>query len=579
VTGKPIGGVRRAQLITTYGVGSLIAIGSESFMVAGIDRWSEPGAYDQIIHERRLQRELAVDRFRLPPASDSDRFGDVPAVRFPEIQSCPECHRLAEARFFGAVRSPATCKQCEVQLVPSRFVVCCTAGHIDDFPYFRWLHKGGGLDATADLKHELKLKASGRSASLGDIEISCKCGVRSVTMEGALTKGALRGISSCTGRRPWLGDVPREQCDALPRAMQRGASGVWFSDVRSALSIPPWSKDVQKLVERNWKALRKAVDLRDRIEEMELANRRFSVEEIMQAVEHRRRDEEGDTDISEAALKHEEYLALVRGAAEEPGSDFVCMPWTDSAVADELDIDLVMRVKRLREVRVLRGFTRLAAPNTVPPRDRSPLYVAEQRPDWLPAIEVIGEGVFLRLQADKLASWETRPAVRSRVEPLNQAYRNRMERMGLTADREITPRLVMIHTLAHAVIAEWSLDSGYPAASLRERLYVSDEMCGVLLYTATSDAAGSLGGIVAQVESGNLTSSIRAAVERISWCSADPLCIESEVSGTDNLNRAACHACVLLPETSCEEFNSLLDRALLTGTPDHADLAFFTKIQ
>lgn len=576
--GKPIGGVRRAQLITTYGVGSLIAVGSESFMVAGIDRWSEPGPYDQIIHERRLQRELLVDRFRLPPASDSERFGDIPAVRFPEIQSCPECHKLAEARFFGA-RSPAICKPCDVQLVPSRFVVCCTAGHIDDFPYFRWLHKGGGLDPNADLKHELKLKAKGRSASLGDIEISCKCGVRSVTMEGALTKGALRGISPCTGRRPWLVDVPEEQCDALPRAMQRGASGVWFADVRSALSIPPWSKNVQKLVERNWKALRKAPNLRDRVEELELANRQFSVEEIIQAVEHRRRDEEGDTDTSEAALKHEEYRALARGAAEESGSDFVCMPWTGQGIADDLSIDLVMRVKRLREVRVLRGFTRLAAPNTVTPNLRSTLYAAERRPDWLPAIEIIGEGVFLRLQADNLAEWESRPAVRSRVDPIDQAYRDRLARMGLTTDREITPRLVMIHTLAHAVIAEWSLDSGYPAASLRERLYVSDEMSGVLLYTATSDAAGSLGGIVAQVESGNLASSIRTALERIAWCSADPLCVESAATGTDNLNRAACHCCVLLPETSCEEFNSLLDRALLTGTTDQPDLAFFPQVR
>jgi hypothetical protein len=133
----------------------------------------------------------------------------------------------------------------------------------------------------------------------------------------------------------------------------------------------------------------------------------------------------------------------------------------------------------------------------------------------------------------------------------------------------------MVHTLAHAIINEWSLDSGYPTASLRERLYVSNEMSGVLIYTATSDSAGSLGGIVAQVESGNLAISIRTAIERISWCSADPLCVESDASGTDNLNRAACHSCVLLPETSCEEFNTLLDRALLTGTPDHPDLGFF----
>lgn len=581
MTRKPIGGVRRAQLITTYGVGSLIAVGSESFMVAGIDRWPELGPFDQIIHERRLEKEFGVECFRLPPASDSDRYGDIPVVRFPEVQSCPGCNRLAKARFFGATRSPAKCKECDRELVPSRFVVCCAAGHIDDFPYYRWLHKGGDSPQDDSRRHELRLKATGRSASLGDIEISCSCGMRPVTMEGALGKGALKGISSCTGRRPWLGDVPQENCEELPRAMQRGASGVWFSDVRSALSIPPWSEGVQKLVERNWNSLRKAPDIRERLEELGLDNDRpFSVEEIIQAVERRRQDDAGLTDTSEAALKFDEYQALTRTTEEKTGrQDFVCVPWLDDSVAEEFAIDKVMRVKRLREVRVLRGFTRLAAPSAANPNQRAPLYSAENRPDWLPAVEVIGEGVFLRLDVARLAEWESRREVQSRVAPVDSAYRERFARFSLAPDREITPRLVMIHTLAHSIINEWSLDSGYPAASLRERLYVSDNMSGFLIYTATSDSAGSLGGIVAQVESGTLAASVRRALDRMSWCSADPLCVESDTSGTDNLNRAACHSCVLLPETSCEEFNTLLDRALLIGTPEDPALGFFSLRQ
>ncbi|MEU9842598.1 DUF1998 domain-containing protein [Actinomadura sp. NPDC048032] len=581
VKGKPIGGVRRAQLITTYGVGSLIAVGSESFMVAGLDRWPELGPFDQIIHERRLEKELGVECFRLPPASESSKYGDIPVVRFPEIQSCPGCNRLAKAKFFGASRSPAKCKECDRELVPSRFVVCCAAGHIDDFPYFRWLHKGGNSVGSDSQRHDLRLKATGRSASLGDIEISCSCGVHPVTMEGALRKAALRGISDCTGRRPWLGDVPAEECEELPRAMQRGASGVWFSDVRSALSIPPWSEGVQKLVERHWKSLKKAPDLRDRLEELELDNHRlYSVEEIIQAVVRRRQDDAGQTDDSEETLKFDEYQALTRTTQEQPGpQDFVCVPWPDKAIATELSLDKVMRVKRLREVRVLKGFTRLATPNSANADRRAPLYSAENQPGWLPAIQVIGEGVFLRLDPDRVAEWESRPEVQTRITPIGHAYRERFARFGLDPDREITPRLVMIHTLAHSIINEWSLDSGYPAASLRERLYVSDKMSGFLVYTATSDSAGSLGGIVAQVESGRLAASVRSALERVSWCSADPLCMEAQTSGTDNLNRAACHSCVLLPETSCEEFNTLLDRALLVGTSEVPTLGFFSSLR
>jgi hypothetical protein len=549
-------------------------------MVTGLDRWPELGPFDQTIHERRLERKFGVSCFRLPPASDSDKYGDIPVVRFPEIQSCPGCNRLAKAKFFGVTRSPAKCRECDRELVPSRFVVCCAAGHIDDFPYFRWLHKGGNSTVGSSRGHDMRLRATGRSASLGDIEISCSCGVRPVTMEGALGKWALKGISDCTGLRPWLGDVPAEHCEEPPRAMQRGASGVWFSAVDSALSIPPWSEGVQQLVNRYWKSLKKAPDLRDRLDELDLDNHRlFSVEEIIQAVEWRRQEDAGHMDTSEAALKLDEYQALTRTTEEKPGKqDFVCVPWPDDTIASELAIDKVMRVKRLREVRVLKGFTRLAAPSTANSKHQASLYSVENRPDWLPAIEVIGEGVFLRLDAAQLAEWEARSEVQARLAPINSSYQGRFTRFDFAPDRDITSRLVMIHTLAHAVINEWSLDSGYPAASLRERLYVSDKMSGFLVYTATSDSAGSLGGIVAQVESGNLAASVRRAIERVSWCSADPLCIESDASGVDNLNRAACHSCVLLPETSCEEFNTLLDRALLVGTPEDPALGFFSFV-
>jgi hypothetical protein len=92
-------------------------------------------------------------------------------------------------------------------------------------------------------------------------------------------------------------------------------------------------------------------------------------------------------------------------------------------------------------------------------------------------------------------------------------------------------------------------------------------MAGLLLYTATSDSAGSLGGIVAQGEPDRLAHTLQAALARTAWCSNDPLCMESEAAGVDNVNLAACHACVLLPETSCETNNSFLDRAMLIGTP------------
>jgi hypothetical protein len=222
------------------------------------------------------------------------------------------------------------------------------------------------------------------------------------------------------------------------------------------------------------------------------------------------------------------------------------------------------------------SFGRLLPPIAGDPAEyRAPLFEADPR--WLPGIEVSGEGVFMRLEHSRLEKWEAQPTVRSRAQRIQDNYAARLARQGLKPNRVITPRLILLHTLAHALINQFSLDSGYPAAALRERLYASDEMCGFLIYTATSDSAGSLGGVVAQAEPARLDSALAEALERSSWCSADPLCVEADADGVDALNLAACHACVLLPEVSCEEMNVFLDRAMLVGTPTDASIGYFSR--
>jgi hypothetical protein len=237
----------------------------------------------------------------------------------------------------------------------------------------------------------------------------------------------------------------------------------------------------------------------------------------------------------------------------------------------------VMLVKRLREVRALASFTRLLPPD----QQTESEYLAELSLDevhWLPAIEVSGEGVFIKLDPERLAAWEGNASVKTRIDGLNARYAASQASRGAVVLRPITARFVAIHTLAHVLIDQWALDSGYGASELRERLYVSDEMTGLLIYTATSDSSGSLGGLVARGEPVPFARSLRDAITRTAWCSADPLCIESTQAGVDGLNVAACHACVLLPETSCEERNCFLDRALLVGTPENPDSGLFSAL-
>ena len=144
-------------------------------------------------------------------------------------------------------------------------------------------------------------------------------------------------------------------------------------------------------------------------------------------------------------------------------------------------------------------------------------------------------------------------------------------------------RYVLLHTLSHLLIRQLSLECGYSGASIKERIYStwpgsSEVMAGILLYTSSSDSDGSLGGLVRQGHPNEFEKIFRNMLQDAFWCSSDPICIQSKAQGYDSLNFAACHACTLLPETSCEMRNCLLDRASISGTLEDRDKGFFGQL-
>ncbi|MFI1353318.1 DrmB family protein [Streptomyces sp. NPDC020898] len=594
------GTVRRAQAITTYGIGSLIAVDQESFVVSGLDEAEQSWSVHESprIHERRLARLLDVNYFRLPPASDDNSRDGLRVRRFPLMHSCPECTELQRHRDFNPPAGRSVCSTCEVDLVPSRFVIACEAGHLGEFPYWQWVHRSTdrGASTTGQCGGKLKLRTSGRTSSLRSILVSCTCGqAPEVSMEGSFRRNALKDLGlTCRGPRPWLGtSVPAQECGLPVRTLQRGSSAVWQPVLKSALSIPPWSDGRADPLAEHWDALRKREDDRKRVEDYldgAFAGRcPVPLDEVMALLAAEREEdpdgEGGPTfDHRYHALRNKEYERLRSGNDESEHShkeQFVCeTPLGDPSVLGPLGVTGPMLVKKLREVRALKAFTRLADPDSTTESKEMPL--SNSPLPWLPAMEVRGEGVFLRLDEDCLGTWEKATAVAARIERMRSAHQRVLEQRAGDPNRVVpspaTPRMVLLHTLAHVLINEWSLNAGYPAASLRERLYATDDMAGVLIYTATSDSAGSLGGLVAQGEPDLLDRAIRSAVHRAEWCSSDPLCVESEASGTGGTNLAACHACVMLPETSCEHNNILLDRALLVGTPEEPHVGFFANV-
>jgi hypothetical protein len=602
-----LGELRRSTVVTTFGPGSVVDFradgGAISAVAAGLEEWDrnfKPRGLlnPQKIHEPRLQRKLSVRGFRLPPVVDENWTDDAGnpdrrfliASRFPEWLQCPECDRVAPARKWTADdgRAYRYCANCtskapgqrKVFVIPVRFIMACTGGHLDEFPWHFWVSHG------QDCKNKdgfLHLKAE--QPGLAGLILRCdKCGARK-SMDGVFSKGTWNGFD-CRGHRPWLAEAD-EECDRKPRALQRGASNLYFPVIESALDIPPWSDALQEALGTYWSAIvaceaadramfirvLASGDLKPVLEEL-----RLTPEELAKRVEERLTLYNSDAILD---IRQEEFRQLASGLDTNPtdAREFeirnVPVP---SSLARRLN--RVVRAVRLREVRAIRGFTRIDPPDDPGSPDVALLSVSPL--EWLPAIEIRGEGIFLALDTVAVQQWERTDVVRQRSKEIDDAWeREWRERHEQPPAWHVTPRFLLLHTFAHALMRQLTLECGYSSSALRERLYVGtgeNDMAGVLIYTATSDADGTLGGLQRQGEATRIERTIITALRAMEWCSSDPLCIHGMVSGADGLSQSACHACVLAPETSCEHFNRFLDRALLVGLPDDPEAGFFSEL-
>ncbi|MCB0742907.1 MAG: DUF1998 domain-containing protein, partial [Ignavibacteriae bacterium] len=212
---------------------------------------------------------------------------------------------------------------------------------------------------------------------------------------------------------------------------------------------------------------------------------------------------------------------------------------------------------------------------------------------WLPCAEVKGEGILLVFRNEVLEEWtqmlgSISDQIQNRSNLLSKNYKSNLKKFdpNLTDDdiKDISPRYILLHTLSHLLINAISKESGYNTASLSEIIYCNEDntsgekMNGILIYTSTTDAEGSLGGLVQMGSQENLQRMFKQAIENARWCSSDPICIETESGqGFMGVNLASCYACSMVPETTCENMNRFLDRGLIIGTIGEPELGFFNK--
>jgi hypothetical protein len=590
--------LRSSQVVTTFGPGAMVDLPEASVLVAGLDHWRYDVTRLPIIEEPRLvaklENLLSVQQLTLrapPPATDQDHGfrPDVSAFRFPEwfiVQQTQITRRGFRRRRLvhlngldaGKFRDADGKRQA---VVPVRFVRACRKGHLGDIDWKEFVH-----GSRTDCPRELHIEERGTSGDLDEVWVTCDCGAERVMSQAA--RMDLRALGSCNGSRPWLGAGTKESCGEPNRLLIRSASNAYFPQLLSVISIPDTRQPVDEVVRSLWDDFLSDVeDEADlvRIRKKPTVQQRLQGLSNSQVLDAINRVKSG-TNEAARPVKEVEFEALSE-AKEELGSDVPNGDFFARSLAKALwdapwmqTVERLVLVHRLREVRAQVGFTRFEAAG---PDIQGELAFDVQRAplaldaSWLPATENRGEGIFLQFRSAAIRDWLAKPQVIQRGTVLAAGFQ--LWRSDHKESKREFPGLpfYMLHSLSHLLLTAIALECGYPASSLRERIYAADDTYGILIYTGSSDAEGTLGGLV---EAGrNVRRHVRHALELGRLCSNDPVCGYHAPAAHDHqpLLGSACHGCLLISETSCEQHNDFLDRSLVVQTVESLGAEFFAE--
>lgn len=587
--------VRLSHLLRHCSVGAIVRGPDYLMTVKDIREWTDKSgkpAGEPIRYVDGVRSALGITQeLREPPVAkemDTGRIEGVcvPAQRFPSWMRCPRCGLLHYKPWRGLPADekprcqesdPKKCKN-KPQLEQAPWALIHVDGHMADVPWHFLAHPKEGKGAQDQQQcradwNEPYLRLIDKGAS--GRKLGCKrCNATSDFDHD------LQIIYGKTRPQPWIREDV-EVADGMATVLEINDARVHAPQTRNALVIPPESR-IRKgsVVDRLYSSSPKLKQLeqaktplaRKGVLNLIASELRCSITQIEDALK-----EIGKgyplygQNITQGILLENEYQALCDEMPDvADDEDFVTRhhtrSWKDmignlAGIKPARIIEAVSQliaVNRLKEIMVLKGFQRMGG-ILVPPDiiDES---------SWLPALELYGEGVFFSLDEDLLSRWESHSALWER----SNDFQRRLAATGLRFDPEIivTPRFLLLHTLAHLLIRQLETEAGYPAASLKERIYCTAgklPMSGILVYVAVPDVVGSLGGLTELATPERFLLLLSSVFDHAEWCSLDPVCSEHGGQGPSLLNRAACHACALIPEPSCAYGNVLLDRTFIKG--------------
>lgn len=531
--------IQRGKLIGQQGPGSIyVDTDGSSYIISAADKWYDRNIKNQYIdtskleiHDVRLENILKVDKFLEVPdyrtTFDKDATANtklqIPVARFPLLEYCLKCGTLRTAKptFPNKTRS---CLHCEKKSTFIQFpiVVMCKEGHVDDFPYFPFIHT---VLPKSDVCNRQWVERKG--SSILNWTLHCNCGAyhsltgvtgKSTTEGGSPYVNEMHG-AKCFGKMPWTGDNEIHECHETPIAVLKNALNVYRSETIEALSLTE-------------------------------GNNQFG------------------SDVSLEELFYQEFERL-NTTVNDGDSDKLKVSQSFACDTNKI-IKSVNSVDRLQQLVIQTNFHREEPSDDLETFEKASKGPEEslifsskyQDRNWYPAKKVYGEGIFIEFNSVILEDWQNMIIVA-------EHYIKFSQRVGTfyLKDRFSSPSSVLIHTLSHALIKELSRYSGYPMTSIKERLYLAEGSQGILLYVTDPDKAGTYGGLVRLAEKKKFEIILNNAINNIDWCSSDPVCYElgeKSGQGIQNSNGAACHNCCFVPSTSCGSRNCFLDRDYLS---------------
>lgn len=617
----------RKMLTAYGGVGSILETTKGALKVEEFDKWKffkdSARIFDRdenIIEDNRLLKRLQVhfkylQKFIRVPENVSnayityevtprDKKKVASSKYFPEWMYCPNCERFNHInewwqkwqhtlqRFndynIGEKFIKPKCFKCYeeaklndrrkkyYELEQVRFIMTAPNGDIRDIPWYLWptIEKnvreedadGGNIKLNSKCceKQDLRYLRSETFSDLAGIRIQCK-------NPDCSTKGKEVNLAGLFGLR-----IGQDEKQFKP--VIRTSNSVYYQIGINSIYLP---KKIEEISSDDKILIRNSIAAGLERNQIYSIFRRYSKETIDDFI-----DQRDETHFEpEIQYRFKEYKFILENpnySDDQLGDDKKTnyLRYENQKISELKNyfISTLIKVKRLKLTTVQTAYTRQE------PFDKD-MFIREgdaQTPikikytstqavntQYLLATESFGEGIFIDLDKNKVDEWFVKhsketEAFQKRISPLwNRFLQSENLPSDKFSDQKHLAKFILLHTLSHLLIKEMEFLCGYSATSMNERLFVDNEnMQGVLVYTVAG-SEGSYGGLINQSNPESFIKILHSALFRSRDCASDPVCYHSDGQGIGGLNLAACYSCSLLPETSCEEFNSFLDRAIL----------------